>query len=90
MIHRGENYRERRRHWRRHQKSESEVVNANATAILRASSAASGVGGVAGVEALLPQPLPAVAAEPGVTITAIKNVANAQANRSVRYLEKKP
>src|SRR6478672_6669893 len=62
-------------------KSESDVVNAKATAILRACSAASGVGGVAGVEVAAAAATPAVAAEPSVTSTAINNVANAQANR---------
>jgi hypothetical protein len=56
-------------------------VNAKATAILRACSAASGVGGVAGVEVAAAAATPAVAAEPRVTSAAINNVAKAQANR---------
>ena len=63
-------------------------MNAKAAAILRACSAASGVGGAAGVEVAAAAAAPAVAAEPSVTSTAINNVANAQPKGRVRYLEK--
>jgi hypothetical protein len=68
-------------------RSESDVVNANATAILRACSVASAVGGVAGVE--VAAATPEVATEPSVTSTAINNVANAQANRPCAVSRKK-
>jgi hypothetical protein len=68
-------------------KSESDVVNANAAAILRAGSAASGVGGVAGVEVAAAAAAPEV--EPSVTSTAINNVAIARPIGRVRVSRKK-